>query len=660
MRDRRARNHSYIQELSPICIKIKHSSVDLYNNYATKLSKRQANKNMLLLSGMNSEEHIKPQKQASAAFKNPDFSSHTQKFNKLPIITLPRIADIYSYSFVASNKPLTDKPKVKKYPSKKLLIAQKHSALSSPRMMSPIKRQVVTKVGYKDAVRFPDWAMIARPEIESLWRNLICLSNGCKVVTDKGQQYKYYVGKGNNSTLIKRLLDNRNWWVSTENILEAHFVWTQWKDKTIVTGLPEGKDVSHMLDTSSNPSIIYQVPVKMNDVLRRVDLSDLGFFKIKNSHSYTVLNTQEIHSNSIKIYNKLEFNQHLANKKGLYKSLKSYHKILGTNIFSYHPVTFHIKTTEDNEEFASFMQAFNKYEKRKNKKKCKNIWIVKPGENSNRGNGIKVCKSLGEIKEAARVNEGSLRTFIVQKYIEKPFLLHGRKFDIRCYALVTSINGVLQGYFYNDGYLRTSCAEYNLKDTENSYIHLTNDAIQKHAEDYGKFEDNNKLSYKEFQRYLDFHHSDKKFQFFHTVLPQIKTIVKDTISSVFLKIDTNKRLNCMEIFGYDFMLDHNLKPWIIEVNTNPCLELSSSYLSYLIPTMVDNAFRIALDCNFPSSLSVKSNFETMVENRFDLIFHELIDGAKLKEIIQSTTTEESDISDVEKKESVKIDSLINP
>jgi len=34
-------------------------------------------------------------------------------------------------------------------------------------------------------------------------------------------------------------------------------------------------------------------------------------------------------------------------------------------------------------------------------------------------------------------------------------------------------------------------------------IHLTNDAVQKKSEDYGRFESGNKLSYAEFQKYLD-------------------------------------------------------------------------------------------------------------------------------------------------------------
>jgi tubulin--tyrosine ligase len=95
------------------------------------------------------------------------------------------------------------------------------------------------------------------------------------------------------------------------------------------------------------------------------------------------------------------------------------------------------------------------------------------------------------------------RSFIIQKYIERPLLYKNRKFDIRTFALMCSINGNLQGYWYQEGYLRTSCREFTLKNVSNRYVHLTNDAVQKRAEDYGKFESGNKLAYTEFQKYLD-------------------------------------------------------------------------------------------------------------------------------------------------------------
>ena len=107
----------------------------------------------------------------------------------------------------------------------------------------------------------------------------------------------------------------------------------------------------------------------------------------------------------------------------------------------------------------------------------KNIWILKPGENSNRGNGITVCNTLKDIVSEINSSEKAEHTHIVQRYIERPLLISNRKFDIRVYALLTSVNGAMKGYFYEDGYIRTSCKEFDLEDLSNRFIHLTNDAV---------------------------------------------------------------------------------------------------------------------------------------------------------------------------------------
>jgi len=141
----------------------------------------------------------------------------------------------------------------------------------------------------------------------------------------------------------------------------------------------------------------------------------------------------------------------------------------------------------------------------------KNVWIVKPGENTNRGNGINVSSNISEIKSlvsqgggggsgdaGSKDGESKDKTFIVQQYIDHPLLIHNRKFDFRCYGVMTSINGHLKGYFYEDAYIRTSCKEFDIEKLDNKYIHLTNDAVQKFSQDYGKYENGNKMSLHDF------------------------------------------------------------------------------------------------------------------------------------------------------------------
>lgn len=74
----------------------------------------------------------------------------------------------------------------------------------------------------------------------------------------------------------------------------------------------------------------------------------------------------------------------------------------------------------------------------------------------------------------------------------------------------------LPGYWYEEGYIRTSSKEFNLKQVNCKFIHLTNDAVQKKSEDYSKYESGNKVSYNEFQRYLM---SQYKLDFFKDIYP---------------------------------------------------------------------------------------------------------------------------------------------
>lgn len=100
-------------------------------------------------------------------------------------------------------------------------------------------------------------------------------------------------------------------------------------------------------------------------------------------------------------------------------------------------------------------------------------------------------------------------------------------------------------------------------------------------------------------------------------------------------MDPNRKQFSFEIFGYDFMLDEDLKPWLIEVNTNPCLELSSPYLARIIPAMVENTIKIAIDPLFPPPPvpnSKKHQIPDALDNRFELVFNEKDDSEELRNL----------------------------
>ena len=74
---------------------------------------------------------------------------------------------------------------------------------------------------------------------------------------------------------------------------------------------------------------------------------------------------------------------------------------------------------------------------------------------------------------------------MISKYIDKPLLVGGKKFDLRLYVLVTSYKP-LRVWYHNGGFARFCTEKYtpDVAELDNMMIHLTNVAIQKGGDEY--------------------------------------------------------------------------------------------------------------------------------------------------------------------------------
>lgn len=83
----------------------------------------------------------------------------------------------------------------------------------------------------------------------------------------------------------------------------------------------------------------------------------------------------------------------------------------------------------------------------------------------------------------------------------------------------------------------------------------------------------------------------------HTVAVMKSLIMRSMLATRKI-LDPQKRRGCFELFGYDFILDEDFNTWLIEVNTNPCIEESSKLLKVLIPRMIDDMLKLSVDQYF--------------------------------------------------------------
>lgn len=286
----------------------------------------------------------------------------------------------------------------------------------------------------------------------------------------------------------------------------------------------------------------------------------------------------------------------MKNLKKIRRGLQKDGKLEESRAYDFAPVSFALPR-----EYSMFVEEF---------KRSGGVWIMKP-IGSAQGRGIFLFSKLSDINQWAwrkKSNEDKQKeaeAYVVQRYIENPYLIGGKKFDIRLYVFVSNFSPLV-AYLYRGGFARFSHTRYSSDpaDIANNFVHLTNVAIQKNAENYDS-RSGGKKNLRSLKLLMASRHGmpavDQLFK-------SIERLVLRSLVSVQHTMITDK--HCFELYGYDILIDDDLKPWLIEINASPSLTSNTRDDYILKCDMLNDAMDIVdLECKLKGNETSIGGFD---------------------------------------------------
>ncbi|XP_035881044.1 inactive polyglycylase TTLL10 isoform X2 [Phyllostomus discolor] len=321
-------------------------------------------------------------------------------------------------------------------------------------------------------------------------------------------------------------------------------------------------------------------------------------------------------------------NRLLTTKIGLLSTLREHSRVVSKTSPSaqakflkmeeFFPETYRLDIKEEREAFFTLFDETQ-------------TWICKPTA-SNQGKGIFLLRNQEEVaalqaKIQSIEEDPSHRKMpfrapqarIVQRYIQNPLLLDGKKFDVRAYLLVAC--AVPYMVFFGHGYARLTLNPYDPCSQDLSG-HLTNQFMQKKSPLYVLLKEDTVWSMEQLNRYIN-----SKFReprglpsdwVFTTFTKRMQQIMAHCFLAVKSKLEC--KLGYFDLIGCDFLIDDNFKVWLLEMNSNPALHTNCEVLKEVVPRVVVETLDLALE-TFQKSLRGQKMLPLLSQRRFVLLLN---------------------------------------
>lgn len=95
------------------------------------------------------------------------------------------------------------------------------------------------------------------------------------------------------------------------------------------------------------------------------------------------------------------------------------------------------------------------------------------------------------------------------------------------------------------------------------------------------------------------------------------------------------------------MLDEDFKVYLIEANTNPCLETTSPLLQKLIPDLVDSGFRLSIDPLYPPPNQNKRVSQQIPTTQWELCYDSQLDDDGMRKLFNDFESKQKKSSEGE-------------